>query len=70
MLYIGIHAVHSMKLIYYIMKLEFVAMPAGELDVSRWAGKQTLIVGGPRGDLHSDRLVLSPTIRGTRKHSV
>ena len=42
-------------------------MPAGELVVSRWAGKQTL--GGPRGDLHSDRFVLSPTIRGTREHS-
>ena len=45
-LYILIYGVHSMKLIYYIMKLEFVAMPAG---------KRTLIVGGPRGDSHSDR---------------
>ena len=26
------------------------------LAVSSWAGEQTIIVGGPRGDLHSDRL--------------
>ena len=61
-LYIGIYGVHSMGLIYYIMKLEFVAMPASEQTVSRWAGEQTLILGGPRGDLHSYRFVLSPTI--------
>ena len=45
-----------MELIYYMMKLEFVAMPAGEQAVSRWSGEQTLIVSKPRGDMHSDRL--------------
>ena len=30
MLYIGIYGVHSMELIYYIKKLEFVATPADE----------------------------------------
>ena len=34
-LYIGIYGVHSMELIYYIMKLEFVAMPAGKHGASR-----------------------------------
>ena len=69
MLYIGIYGVHFMEFIYYIMKLKSVAMPASELGVSRWAGEQTLILGGPCGDLHSDRFVLSPTIRGTHEHS-
>ena len=68
-LYIRIYGVHSMEFIYYIMKLEFVAMAAGEQGVSRWAGEQTLILGGARGDFHSDRLVLSLTIRGTRENS-
>ena len=45
LLYIGIYGVHSMELIYNIMKLEFVAMPDSELGVSCWAGEQTLIVG-------------------------
>ena len=48
-LYIGINGVHSMELIYYIMKLEFVAL-------GNWAGERILNLGGPRGDLHSDRL--------------
>ena len=39
MLYIGIYGVHSMGFIYYIMKLESVAMPASELGMSRWAGE-------------------------------
>ena len=68
-LFIGIYGVNSMELIYYIIKLEFVAMPAGEQAVSRWAGERTLMVGGPRGDLRNDRFVLSQTIRGTREHS-
>ena len=38
------------------MKLEFVAVPAGKQAVSRWAGERTLILGGPRGGLHSIRL--------------
>ena len=58
-----------MELIYYMMKLEFVAMPASEKAVARWAGEQTLILGGSHWDLHNDRFVLSPTIQGTRENS-
>ena len=68
-LYIGIYGVHSMELIYYIMKLEFVAMSAGEQSVSRWAGEQTLILGGPRGTCTATVLYCHQAVRGTREHS-
>ena len=58
-----------MELIYYIIKLEFVEMPASELGVPRLTGEQALIVGGLRGDLHSDRLYchqLSEVLRVVR----
>ena len=49
------YIVHYMELIYYIMELDLKAMPAGGQAVLRWAGGRALIVGGPWGDMHSNR---------------
>ena len=68
-LYIGIYGVHYMEFIYYIMRLEFVAMPAIKLGMSRWAGEQTLNpIRAARGFAQRP-FVLSPTIRGTRENA-